>query len=365
MSLLARLENRFRRFAVPNVTAILIAGQVVVYAVTFFQPPANPPQPDAPATPLLVEKLDLVPAAVLSGEVWRLFTFIFVPPISNLICAFFFWYLFYLMGTALEATWGAFRYNVYLVIGYAATVGASFVTPSMPATNGFLAGSVFLAFAHLYPNFKICLFFILPVKVKWLAQLTWIGYFLAFVGGEWTLRVMVTASVANFLLFFGREIVARMKGGHRRMAGQARRIIESPPLRIHRCNICGITSEDDPRLDFRYCSKCAGDYCYCPAHLRVMRTLPKRPIRRRGSLACFAFYRLPPMFWSQSGASFVALAVRTGRILPLCAARPASNSCRAHTTPPLRLLPYRAPRGRQGPRQVRKTSGWRFPLPSR
>jgi hypothetical protein len=204
---------------------------------------------------------------VLSGEAWRVFTFVFVPPISNPICALFFWYLFYLMGTALENTWGAFRYNIYLLIGYAATVGASFLTPAMPATNGFLQGTVFLAFAQLYPNFEICLFFLLPVKVKWLALLTWIGYFFAFIVGEWTIRFMVLASIANFLLFFARDIVARMKSGHRRMVLQVTRTT-MPPIRVHRCTVCGITSEVDRTLDFRYCSKCEGDLCYCPEHLR-------------------------------------------------------------------------------------------------
>ncbi len=267
MSLLSRLEKRLGRFAVPNVSAVLIAGQVLVYGVTYFAPHANQqgvaPQPDEQ----FLEKLTLVPSQVLAGEVWRVVTFLFVPPITNLIFAFFFWYLFYLMGTALEGTWGDFRYNVYLLVGYAATVAVSFLTPDVPATNGFVQASVFLAFAHLYPNFLISLFFIFPVKIKWLALLTWIGYFLAVATGSWTTRVLVLASVSNFLLFFGREIVARMKTSHRRMTSQAARVA-GPMKRVHRCAICGISSEDDRNLDFRYCSKCAGSQCYCPEHIR-------------------------------------------------------------------------------------------------
>lgn len=267
MSLLSKLETRFRRFAVPNVTAVLVAGQVIVYGLTYFGPNAKPqggiPQPDA----RFLETLTLVPSQVLAGEVWRVVTFLFVPPITNLIFAFFFWYLFYLMGTALEATWGTFRYNVYLLVGFAATVAVSFLTPDVPATNGFVQGSVFLAFAHLYPDFLISLFFILPIKIKWLALLTWIGYFLAVATGNWTTRLLVLASVSNFLLFFGREIWARMKTGHRRMTSQAARVAGTKK-RVHRCTICGITSEVDRNLDFRYCSKCAGAQCYCPEHIR-------------------------------------------------------------------------------------------------
>ena len=133
MSLLGRLENRFRRFAVPNVTLALIAGQIVVYALTFFGAGANPPPGGLPLGPQLLKNLELVPDAVLKGEAWRVITFVLVPPVSNVIFALFFWYIFYLMGTALENAWGAFRYNIYLLIGFAATVGASFVTPDMLA----------------------------------------------------------------------------------------------------------------------------------------------------------------------------------------------------------------------------------------
>lgn len=267
MSLLSKLEKRFGRFAVPNMTAVLVAGQVIVYGLTYYGPNANPqggvPQPDAQ----FLEMLTLVPSQVLAGEVWRVVTFLFVPPIEYLLFAFFFWYFFYIMGTALEATWGTFRYNIYLLLGFSATVVAAFVTPDMPATNGFVQGSVFLAFAHLYPNFVIYLFFILPVKIKWLALLTWIGYFFAVATGTWTTRVLVLASVANFVVFFGREVLTRMTTGHRRMTSEAGRLGQ-PKKRVHRCTICGISSEDDRNLDFRYCSKCAGGQCYCPEHIR-------------------------------------------------------------------------------------------------
>jgi len=185
----------------------------------------------------------------------------------GLICLLFFWYLFYLMGTALEQSWGVFRYNVYLLLGYAATVAVAFVTPNFPATNGYLQASVFLAFAFLYPNFVLSLFFILPVRIKWLAMLTWIGYFLTFVFGDWTERLIITAAVGNFLLFFGRDIIHGMKSGHRRMSFQAKQAGGRKKI-VHRCAICGISSETHPGFDFRYCSKCDGNLCYCPDHLR-------------------------------------------------------------------------------------------------
>lgn len=267
MSLLSKLERRFGRFAVPNLTMVLIAGQVLVYAATCLPPPADQQEAVPGPNNALVEKLNLVAGQVLSGEVWRVVTFLFVPPTTYLIFAFFFWYLFFLMGTALEHTWGTLRYNVFLLLGYVATVAVSFVTPDAPTTNAFLAGSVFLAFAYLYPNFQLMLFFLLPVKVKWLAMLTWIMYFFMFATGEWMTRLAVAASVCNFLAFFGREILARMKFGHRRMTSQAARL-GGTKRRVHRCTICGVSSETERNMEFRYCSKCTGAMCYCPEHLR-------------------------------------------------------------------------------------------------
>jgi hypothetical protein len=267
MSLLGRLENRFRRFAVPNVTLALIAGQIVIYALTYFGAGANPPPGGLPLGQQLLNRLELIPDAVIKGEVWRVVTFVFVPPIDNVIFAFFFWYLFYLMGTALEHTWGAFRYNIYLLIGYIATVAASFILPQMPATNAFVQSSVFLAFAQLYPDFLLSIFFVVPVKIKWFALLTWIGYVFLLIVGDWTIRVMILASIANFLLFFSRDIKSRISSSHRRMMWQANRAA-APAFRVHCCAVCGTTSEDDRTMEFRYCSKCHGNLCYCSAHLR-------------------------------------------------------------------------------------------------
>jgi len=253
MTILDRLERRFRRYAVPNVTVGLIACQVVAYLLRSSRPD-------------LFLAMSLVPARVLEGEIWRLVTFVFQPPLTNLIFAFFFWYLFYLMGTTLEHAWGAFRYNLFLLIGYVATVAVSFVTPNQAASVGFLQGSVFLAFAYLYPGFQLMLFFLLPIRIKWLALLTWIGYFWVLAFGTWVLRLMVTASILNFLVFFGRDLVFRMRGARRRMQLQADRIKARSTPR-HRCTICGITNLTDPQMDFRYCSKCAGSPCYCSEHL--------------------------------------------------------------------------------------------------
>ncbi len=263
MSLLSRLDSKFGRFAVPNLTIVLIFGQVLMYF-------ANQLQVGAGADNVL-EKIRLYPDEVLSGEVWRLVTFLFDPPITNLIFAAFFWYLFYIMGTALEGVWGTFRYNIFLLVGYLASVAMAFAAalvgnPEAAASNAFLYGTVFLAFARFYPDFVMYLFFILPVKIKWLALLQWIGYGVAFVTGPWMVRAMVAASVANYFLFFGRDLWRDMKQGHRRMQHQVH-ARKAPTRIIHKCVVCGLSSDESPRTQFRYCSKCENGACYCPEHL--------------------------------------------------------------------------------------------------
>lgn len=265
MSLLSKLNAKYGRYGVPNVTVIFIIGQIFLFVAIQLSPGEQALK--------IYERIQLIPEKVLAGEVWRLVTFLFAPPMMNLLFAAMFWYLFYLMGTTLEVTWGAFRYNVFLVAGYIATVAAALAVHfiagmpgiGVPATNAFLYGTVFLAFARLYPEFTLYLFFVLPVKIRWLALLQWIIYGWTFLVGDWMSRGMVVAAVANFLLFFGRDIWFDVKQGHRRMRHQSQSL-KAPQRIMHKCRVCGITNEQAPRMQFRYCSKCDGECCYCAEH---------------------------------------------------------------------------------------------------
>jgi len=252
---ISRLERTLGRFAIPNLTLFIIVGQVAVFVAM---------QQDA----RILERIALVPGSVLAGEVYRLLSFLVMPPVTAPIWAFFFWYLFYLMGTALEGYWGTIRYNLFWLIGYVATVGTGFITPDAVVSNWFLQGTVFLAFAYLNPNFELRVMFILPVKIKWFALLTWIGFVLGFVSGGWSERLTIGSAVANFLVFFGADIWARAKHGQRHMTGQAKRFAVRPAAFIHKCHVCGMTEKTNPGMDFRYCSKCSGDLCYCTDHIR-------------------------------------------------------------------------------------------------
>lgn len=261
MTLMARLERKFGQFAIPDLTLYLVCGQAGFFIAAL-------------ANQRILGRIAMVPGLVIDGEWWRLLTFPFFPPTMNILFIFFALSLLFFMGRELEANWGTFRYNVYLLIAYAASVGAAFLSYAVfgdgVATSAFFTGSVFLAFAYLYPDFIIKLFLILPVKAKWLAWATWALYGVLFVTGTWMTRAMIVASVLNFLLFFARDILQTFKTGRRQIYRQLNlRITESPEAPFHTCATCGITDKTHPKMDFRYCPGCGGQLAYCTEHLNA------------------------------------------------------------------------------------------------
>lgn len=262
MGLLNRLERALGRYAIPNLALYLIGGQVMFLGFNLL-------------AQFNLGRIMLVPVLVLHGEVWRLVTFVLVPPLSgrlDMTRALFLaisWYFFYVISQALENYWGAFRFNLFFLIGWILTVAVSFLTPDQATGYAFFAVSVFLAFALLNPDFEIYLLMILPVKIKWVALVMWIGLGYAFIIGDWNIRLGVLAATGNYLIFFAGDILQRVKTGRRHMQQQVRRTAfqqaEDEPR--HRCHVCGKTDQTDRLMDFRYCSKCANDECYCAEHI--------------------------------------------------------------------------------------------------
>jgi hypothetical protein len=272
MSLLSQLERRFRRFAIPNLTTILIAGQACLWIANFLPQGIN------------VERVMLEPSKVAQGEVWRLVTFLFTPPAVGPLIAILYFLFFHMIGTTLERHWGDFRFNVFILVGWIANVAAAFLASAMvgnadanlvwaerfapvSASNLFLFSSLFLAFARLYPDFIINVLYVLPIRVKWLALLEWIGYAYLLLRGPGVVRLLVLATIFNYLLFFGSEHVRELRHGQRRRSFQAK-AKKATASATHQCRICGLNSSDSPKTAFRYCSKCDGQACYCPVHIR-------------------------------------------------------------------------------------------------
>jgi membrane associated rhomboid family serine protease len=241
--LLARLERHFGGLAIENLVTFLVGGMGIVFVLSMVRPDVA----------LLLE---LNPRALAHGQVWRLVTYLFLPPPwAQGVWFLFDMYFLWMIGANLEAEWGAFRLNVYYGIGMAGTTAAALLT-GVAVGNVFLNASLALAFATLFPTTEILVFFVIPLQVRWLGWL--VGAMLAYaaVNGDWADRAAILAAVANYLLFFTGDIARffRGAGGQR---GQAHRRPSFAPERAEPadprvCAVCGAKASEG--ADIRVCS---------------------------------------------------------------------------------------------------------------
>lgn len=215
----------------------------------------------------IMMNLMLIPSLVMHGEVWRLVTFLFIPPTTSPLWLLFTLYFYYMVGNTLEHEWGSFKFDLYYLIGVLGTIGATFLTGGI-GTSVFLNFSLIFAFSYLFPNYQIMIFFFIPIKMKYLSLAYAVLLIYMFRGDLLYGLITVGGSVLNFLLFFGKDIIIRLSTG--RKAYYNRRSYEAKipkDITIHKCTVCGRTEKDDKNLEFRYCSECRGDYEYCMEHL--------------------------------------------------------------------------------------------------
>lgn len=250
-----RLNRFLEAVAIPHLALYLVLGQAVIYLLIMSRPG-------------IFDALLLRPDRVLEGEWLRLITYFFVPPSGGIFWNFLAWMMLYFVGSALEGHWGTVRLNLYMFLGWFLTTLVAFIFPVPFVVSYYVILSTFLAFAFIAPELEMMVFFILPVKVKWLALAQWLWYGLDFARGPLAVRLSILTAVITFLVFFGREIIQRVRGTGRRVAHAQRMRAETTDAPRHTCRICGKNSNTHPDLDFRYCSKCAGQQCYCPEHIR-------------------------------------------------------------------------------------------------
>lgn len=266
------------RFGIPNLMRIIVIGNVAVYVLMLLIQ-AN----DANALSFLTFNLN----ALLHGEVWRLVTFVFVPAYSSPFALLISLYFYYWIGSTLERQWGTAKFNLYYISGALLTVLgvvlASLITgnPYLTAAGtGYVNLSMFFAFAFLFPDTTVLLFFILPVKMKWLAYLD--GALFAFdiikaIGAHnWAGVVLPIVALLNFAVFIWPEVhylKERAKYQNSRKTVQFRQAQQQQAKQAqqqgyrHKCAVCGRTDTDYPDLQFRYCSKCVGYHCFCQDHI--------------------------------------------------------------------------------------------------
>ena len=188
---LNKLERRYGRFGIPNLTNILVGGQILVLAIELF------------VDRTVTFWLGLSRTLLLQGQVWRALSFVFIPfsggsILSVVLGIYFTWFI----GTALEREWGDFRYTVYLLSGVLGTVLACLLT-GVTASTYCLSLSLLLAFAMLYPEVQVLLFFVIPLRVKYLGIVAAVLWVLSFLGAPLGQKLSLLLSMANVWLFFG------------------------------------------------------------------------------------------------------------------------------------------------------------------
>ncbi len=284
-------ERRFGKYAIKNLSLVLIICYAFGYLFEFIYPD-------------FLHYLYLNPyEIVFHGQIWRLVTWIVVPPSSFDFFTLIMLYFYYSLGTTLERTWGTYRYNVYifsgalftilgafLFLGYsllfqqeiwlASATGITevyFLQVSSMFSTYYVNLSIFLAFAATFPNMQVLLFFFIPIKVKVMGIIYGAILVYQFIAGFgkgaelFTVanRFVIAASLMNFIVFFltSRGRIHMMPRQIKRRTEFKREVRKTSNITKHKCAICGRTEESNPELEFRFCSKCEGNYEYCEEHL--------------------------------------------------------------------------------------------------
>ncbi len=269
-----RFCYRHRNKGIPNLMLYVALGTAVVYLIASIDPSGR-----------LVHFLTFDRSAILQGQVWRLVSYILVPQYLGIpgilllaISLYFFWFI----GKALESQWGTFRFNLFYFTGVILTDLAALllgVNASIDALNL----SLILSFATMYPENRVLLLYIIPIKMKYLA---WVYLGLTAVQvlfSAFPYNLFPVCALLNYFLFFGADILhvlpdfmrprkksfgnfGKQQKPNPNWAKNYRSSAGEQPYR-HKCTVCGRTDVTNPELEFRYCSQCKGYYCYCLEHI--------------------------------------------------------------------------------------------------
>ena len=284
-SFLSKMERRFGRYAIPNLAKYIIYGYVIGYVLLLINNISG-------GESGLINFFTLNPYLILHGQVWRIITWMILPPSSFGLFTIFMLLLYYSLGTSLERTWGTFKFNLYIFSGllftvlgafvlyafyflagftktYSAEMLGSFIGQGFIGVSLYVNLSIFLAFAAEYPDMQLMFWFLIPIKIKWLAVLHLVYAIWDFLIYGWEKKVAIIASLLNFAIFFfsTRNFKRVTPSEIRRRQTFKREVRTSTGVTKHKCAICGRTENDGDNLEFRFCSKCNGNYEYCQDHL--------------------------------------------------------------------------------------------------
>lgn len=282
---MGKFERKFGKYAISNLSLVLIICYAFGYLLEM-----------VPGLSAILSFLTLDPYAIIHGQVWRLVTWIIVPPSSFQLTTLITLFFYYSIGRSLENTWGDFLYNVYIFSGMLFTIVGAFLlflyyylkvgniadcayimkAMSFYFSTYYVNMSIFLAFAATFPEARVLLMFLIPIKVKWLGVLYAVLLIYEFLASGFVSKVIIFMSLLNFVVFFVMQRYTKYGSPKMRMQNYKRRkkfkedVEKNQKIYVvskHKCAICGRTGEEYPDLSFRFCSKCNGNYEYCEDHL--------------------------------------------------------------------------------------------------
>ena len=277
MKSINRVINKFclknPRFGIPGLMKYIV---LISAAVFIFNPATNGS---------LQMMLSFSPSAIFSGQIWRLVTWIFIPLNNNIFFTAIMLFFYYSIGSTLEREWGTPKFTVFYLLGISLNVIYGFLMSfvlNLPIwlVPNYLNLSMFFAFAALFPEHKIMLMLIIPVKIKWLALAN--AFFFAYIfvaslaAGQIAAAFLPFVAVLNFIILCGDDVMAYLRPQKARFSSntinfkkasrKAKRDLASKTYR-HKCAVCGKTDTEYPNLEFRYCSRCNGYHCFCLEHI--------------------------------------------------------------------------------------------------
>ena len=262
-----RFCTKHPRFGMPNLMLYIAITQGIVGVLDLF------------TQGRLSSLLMFSAAHIFAGQIWRLATFVIVPSASNPFYLLLSCYVYYWTGQMLEREWGTAKFNLFYLCGV--VLSALFGLVLGYASIYYINLSIFLVIATLYGEMQVLFMFVVPIKMKWLAILDVVLILVDVVQyaqmGAWIFALVPLASFVNYFIFtwpfwsmklgFARRQVDPQVINFKRAKRQAEKKARETGGYMHKCAVCGITDQDNPDLEFRYCSKCDGYYCYCANHI--------------------------------------------------------------------------------------------------
>lgn len=271
-SFINKVDNfcyRHPRFGVPNLMLYIVIGSALVWIFSMMD-----------TSGLFLSYLTFSPYYILHGQVWRLVTFVLVPTSSG-IWLLIWLYFYYFIGSSLEKEWGSGQFTIYYLSGMLFTVVFGFIVffltgISYSISSQYINLSMFFAFATLYPDTRVLLFFFIPIKIKWLAYLDAALFALEVFTGSLPMNLLPLVALVNYFLFYGSWLFdlfgaerTKQRKNSARFKSEVHKIEHDRASRSYnrKCEVCGKTDTDYPDLEFRYCSRCSGYHCYCMEHI--------------------------------------------------------------------------------------------------